>query len=211
METPTPNQPIDLQARAYRHLVQTLLALLPPPADDTPEAILARNRAALASMAALAPSNANEAELAAQCIAARAQADDILRLIRLHAGDPALVVGLNAQYTAMVRASLAVHDHLFREQQRRRKRDSTPGNAGQEERTRQAVANIMQEALSEKFPTVSEVELKSHAAGSETSTRHSASGVIDLRLASARPFATGRQDEPAGSDDTGPRRGRVIH
>jgi hypothetical protein len=47
---------------------------LPPPLDDTSEALHVRNRAAIAKVAALLPVNANEADLAAQCIAARAQA-----------------------------------------------------------------------------------------------------------------------------------------
>ena len=35
--------PVDLSAQARRHLMHTLIALLPPPIEDTPEAILARN------------------------------------------------------------------------------------------------------------------------------------------------------------------------
>lgn len=205
MDTHTPNQPIDLEALAHRHLIQTLLALLPPPADDTPEATLARDRAALASLAALAPGNANEAELAAQCVATRAQADHILRLIRLHADDTAVVVGLNAQYAAMVRTSLAVLDRLLREQQRRRKRESTPGNAVRDERTRRTVASIMLQALSEAVP---ETVPESQTVGNETPMGQPASPVIDLRLVRARPYIRGRRDEPAGP---GPRRSRSIH
>ena len=127
METQTP--PIDLPAQAYRHLMHTLIALLPPPIEDTPEAILARNHAAIARIAALAPVNAGEAELAAQCISARAQAEDLLRLIRLHDDDIKIVIRLNAQYAAMIRASLSAHNRLLNEQQQRRKREATPGAA----------------------------------------------------------------------------------
>ena len=205
MDTNPPNQPIDLDARAHRHLIQTLLALLPPPAEDTPEATLARDRAALASLAALAPSNANEADLAAQCVAARAQADHILRLIGLHADDAPVVAGLNAQYAAMVRISLAVLDCLLREQQRRRKREAIPGNAARDERTRRAVAAGMLQALSDTVPkTVPE----SQSVGNETPMVRPASPVIDLRLVQARPYLTGRQGEPAVR---GSRRGHSIH
>ena len=127
METQTP--PIDLPAQAYRHLMHTLIALLPPPIEDTPEAILARNHAAIAIIAALAPVNAEEAELAAQCISARAQAEDLLRLIRLHDDDIKIVIRLNAQYAAMIRASLSAHNRLLNEQQQRRKREATPSAA----------------------------------------------------------------------------------
>ena len=45
METqPTP--PMDLDARAWRHLTQTLIALFPSPIQDTPEATETRNHAA---------------------------------------------------------------------------------------------------------------------------------------------------------------------
>ncbi|MGD0107711.1 MAG: hypothetical protein ABSC06_27290 [Rhodopila sp.] len=67
-----PQQAIDLSTPQYYQLVYTLADLLPPPLDDTPEALRTRNHAAIAKVAALLPANANEADLAAQCIAARA-------------------------------------------------------------------------------------------------------------------------------------------
>jgi hypothetical protein len=73
METFSPPHPaIDPPSPLYYHLVYTLTDLLPPPLDDSPEALRARNHAAIAKVAALLPVNANEADLAAQCIAARA-------------------------------------------------------------------------------------------------------------------------------------------
>ena len=88
METCSPTHPaIDLSTELYYQLVYTLTDLLPPPLDDTPEALHVRIRAAIAKVAALLPVNANEADLAAQCIAARAQAEEMLRLIRQHAND----------------------------------------------------------------------------------------------------------------------------
>jgi hypothetical protein len=82
MKTFSPPQPaIDLATPLYYQLVYTLTGLLPPPLDDSPEALHDRNHAAIAKVAALLPVNANEADLApsfacsvAQCIAARAQA-----------------------------------------------------------------------------------------------------------------------------------------
>jgi hypothetical protein len=67
METCTQPPPsIDLATDLYFQLVYTLTSLLPPPLDDTPEALRARNHAAIAKVAALLPVNANEADLAAQ-------------------------------------------------------------------------------------------------------------------------------------------------
>src|ERR1700712_4365834 len=130
METSSPSHPaIDLHTPLYYQVVYTLTDLLPPPLDDTPEALHTRNRAAIAKVAALLPVNANEADLAAQCIAARAQAEEMLRLIRQNADDILLVMRLNAQYGSMVRTSLSVHGRLMRVQALRQKREAVEGAA----------------------------------------------------------------------------------
>jgi hypothetical protein len=133
METSSPPQPaIDLSAHLYYQLVYTLTDLLPPPLDDTLEALHVRNHAAIAKVAALLPVNANEIDLAAQCIAARAQAEEMLRLLRQHAGDIALVMRLNAQYGSMVRTSLSVLGRLMRVQTLRQKREAIDGAASED-------------------------------------------------------------------------------
>jgi hypothetical protein len=133
METSTPPQPaIDLATPLYYQLVYTLTDLLPPPLDDTPEGLHTRNLAAIAKVAALLPVNANEADLAAQCIAARGQAEEMLRLLRENAGDIGLVMRLNAQYGSMVRTSLSVHGRLMRVQALRHKRELIEGAANQD-------------------------------------------------------------------------------
>ncbi len=97
METASPPHPAtDLATHLYYQLVYTVTALLPPLLDDSPEALNTRNHAAIAKVAALLPVNANEAHLAAQCIAARVQAEDLLGLLRQHADDIGLVMPLNA-------------------------------------------------------------------------------------------------------------------
>src|SRR5450432_3494560 len=133
METFSPPHPaIDLATPLYYQLVYTFTDLLPPPLDDTQEALHTRNLAAIAKVAALLPVNANEADLAAQCIAARAQADEMLRLLRQHAGDIGLVIRLNAQYGSMLRASQSMHKHLIRVQTLRQKREAIDGAANQD-------------------------------------------------------------------------------
>jgi len=133
METSSPPpQTVDLSTTLYYQLVYTLTDLLPPPLDGSPEALRARNLSAIAKVSALLPVNANEADLAAQCIAARAQAEDILRLLRQHAGDIQLVIRLNAQYSSMVRTSLSVHARLMRVQAVRQKREAIEGAANQD-------------------------------------------------------------------------------
>ena len=140
MKASTPPHPaINLSTHLYYQLVYTLTDLLPPPLDGSPEALCTRNHAAIAKVAALLPVNANETDLApsfacsvAQCIAARAQAEDILGLLRENAHDIALVMRLNAQYGSMVRTSLSVHARLMRVQAVRQKREAIDGAANQD-------------------------------------------------------------------------------
>jgi hypothetical protein len=144
METSTPPHPaINLSNDLYLQLVHTLTDLLPPPLDGSPDALRARNHAAIAKVAALLPVNANEADLAAQCIAARAQAEDILRLLRENAHDLALVIRLNPQYASMVRTSLSVHARLMRAQAVRQKREAIEGAANQDSWTQHAAQQSM--------------------------------------------------------------------
>jgi hypothetical protein len=133
MKTFSPPHPAtNLSTHLYYQFVYTLTDLLPPPLDGSPEALRARNHAAIAKVAALLPVNANEIDLAAQCIAARAQAEDVLRLLRENAHDIALVLRLNAQYASMVRTSLSVHARLMRVQAARQKREAIDGAATQD-------------------------------------------------------------------------------
>ena len=144
METSTPPPPsTNLSTHLYHQLVYTLTDLLPPPLDGSPGALRARNHAAIAKVAAMLPVNANEADLAAQSIAARAQAEDILRLLRENADNLALVIRLNAQYASMVRTSLSVHARLMRVQAVRQKRESIGGAANHDAWTQQVAEQSM--------------------------------------------------------------------
>jgi hypothetical protein len=144
METSAPlPPPINISSHLYLQLVYTLTDLLPPPLDTSPDALRARNSAAIAKVAAMLPFNANEADLAAQTIAARAQAEDILRLLRENADDLALVIRLNAQYASMLRTSLSVHARLMRVQAVRQKRESIEGAANQDSRTQYVTERAM--------------------------------------------------------------------
>ena len=144
----SPYPVIGFSALVCRQLVYTLTRLLPPPLDDTPIALRARNHAAVAKVAALLPVNANEVDLAAQwvaakCIAARAQAEEMLRLLRQHVGDIDLVMRLNPQYGSMVRTSLSVHGRLMRVQAVRQKREAIDGAANADARALHATERSM--------------------------------------------------------------------
>src|SRR5436305_9527503 len=92
-----------LPANAYYHLVHTLRRTLPPPLTDSPEDLRRRDHAAIASIAALAPANAVEAEMAAQFVAASAQWKDWLRLAQLPDAGPERAAECRARATSMMR------------------------------------------------------------------------------------------------------------
>jgi hypothetical protein len=149
-EHPHPYQPDPTQLlthQAYYQLIHTLFSLLPPPLADTPEALIARNNAAIAKIAALAPVNDDEADIAAHCVAARAQAEDMLRLIRFHAGDTPLVMKLTAQYALMERTAGSIRTQLQRLQAARHKREKDSDPAEADEWARHIAARLIQRAL----------------------------------------------------------------
>ena len=133
METSSPPDPsIHLLTAVYHQLVHTLIEVLPPPRGGTPVGMEARKLSAIGKIAALAPLNADEADLAVHCIAARAQADEMLRLARLNEHDPALAGRLNAEYRSTMRLWLAVYTRLKRVQAERRKRDANAETANED-------------------------------------------------------------------------------
>jgi len=142
-----PDLALVLTFHSYYQLFHTLAGTLPPPVNDTPEALAARTHAAMDKVAAMLPTNANEAELAAQCVAMRAQADHVLRALRKHEGDLAVETKLNAQYNAMVRTSSAVLGRLQRTQAIRHKREADGAALKADESTQYVVTRWMQQAM----------------------------------------------------------------
>jgi len=143
----SPDLTVVLTFHSYYQLYHTLAGTLPPPVNDTPEALAARTHAAMDKVAAMLPTNANEAELAAQCVAMRAQADHVLRALRKHEGDIAVEMKLNAQYNAMVRTSSAVLGRLQRTQAIRHKREADGAALKADESTQYVVTRWMQQAM----------------------------------------------------------------
>ncbi len=150
METlPPPDPTIDLPVALYDQLVQTFMALLPRRPGETPEALRARTLVAVAKVAALLPADANEADLAAHWILARAQADQMLLLLRQHAGDTGLAKRLKVEYQSTVKMALSVHTHLIQVQADRRKRASIPTAANEDAWARHTAEQYMLAALAE--------------------------------------------------------------
>ena len=94
--------------------------------SDDPADIARRDNAAIAAAASLLPVTPAEARLAAQFVAADAQAHECLRLSRLYPADLPVAMKCNAQSGCMMRQSQCALRALQRMQEARRKRDSDP-------------------------------------------------------------------------------------
>src|SRR5271157_5990337 len=84
-----PEQPdlaLLLPRSTYYQLIHTLRPSLPAPLTDSPEDLAHRDNAAIAHIAAMLPANADEADLAAQCVSASAHARDCQRLAQEYRG-----------------------------------------------------------------------------------------------------------------------------
>ena len=92
-----------LPADTYYQLIRTLCLTLPPPLTDSPDDLARRNHAAIARIAALAPANAAEADVAAMFVAASEHWKDGLRLAQLRETTPEWAVKCRAQSISMMR------------------------------------------------------------------------------------------------------------
>lgn len=86
-----------------REIFATLCASLPAPVIDTPDARAARDEAAMAAVAALHPTDALEAKLAADIVVAEAYAIDSFRLAGEFRNDLAATIKCRAQANATLR------------------------------------------------------------------------------------------------------------
>jgi hypothetical protein len=147
---PTPNRPepgVELTREVYRQAIITLRAGLPAPAEDTPEAWLARDRIAIAKVASLVPGNPVEVDLAANHVAAIAQSQECNRLVALHAGDLKTANQLRAQSASMGREARGYANTLLRLQAVRAKREAKDDTRENAAWTEHSVFGLMTDAL----------------------------------------------------------------
>jgi len=150
---PDPPDPTLLLPRStYWQLVHTLHTSLPLPADDSPEARAHRDNAAIAEVASLLPVNAEEAAIAARCVAANAYAMDCLRLARLHPDDSRHGLRCNAQSASMMRQANAARSLLLRVQAARREREANPAACNQDAWTQHCALAQLAEATGHAAP-----------------------------------------------------------
>jgi hypothetical protein len=195
--------PSNLSPQLYYQLVHTLTALLPPPLDQSPAALRARNHAAIAKAASMLPVNANEADLAAQCVAARGQAEYLLRVVRENEGDIALTIRLSAQYASMARASVAAQATLLRVQAVRQKREAIEAVATQDSWT----LHIAEQSM---LKVAEDIEAVTAAAPVPPDDQQIAENVSETNLNSHdMAFETPMSARcPNRPDETGPRENR---
>jgi len=148
----------------YDTVVEILRRNLPGLDNPTPQAIAARERAAIAQVASLVPANAFEANLAARCIATGAHADQCLGDALLYdAADPARARQCRAQAASMERASRGQFSALLRAQAAREKRESNPATLNQAARIEHCALGLLRQSLEMQNPLAAlpEAELAS--------------------------------------------------
>lgn len=125
-----------------------LRASLPQPPSGDQEDIARRERVALATVASLAPVNADEAGLAVLCVVTGAHADECLRLaVQYAAADPKFAAKLRAQYASMGREARSCRAALLRAQATRRKREANDATRESAAHIERSVLALMTEAM----------------------------------------------------------------
>jgi hypothetical protein len=143
-----PDPALQLPRDAYYQLIHTLHTSLPPPVTDTPDDLAHRDNAAIAQVAGLLPANAAEAHLAAQFVAANAQAMHCLRLARDPVMPLARVLQCSAQSASMMRQSQSALRMLLGLQAARQKIEANAAALERAAWTEHCAAGLMAQALS---------------------------------------------------------------
>jgi hypothetical protein len=156
MNTHPETEPTDLALQlprdAYHQVIHTLLALSPPPVGDTPEDRIRRENAAIAQIACLLPANADEANLAAQVVAAQSQAAECIRLSRQDGMDSVFILKFTAQSASMMRHADGTRRLLIRVQAERQKREADTEALDKAALTEHSAISLMADALGRARP-----------------------------------------------------------
>ncbi len=137
-----------LPADAYYQLIRTLQLALPPPLGDSPEDLARRDHAAIARIAALAPANAAEADLAALYVAASEQWKDCLRLVQQPDISASWAMKCRAQANSMMRQAQSALRLLLRLQAARQKIEANSAANERAAWTEHCAIGLMAQALS---------------------------------------------------------------
>jgi len=147
-----PDLTLQLPRDTYWLVVHNLRGLLPPPDDETPEALAHRDNAAIAHVASMLPGNADEAHIASRCVAFGAYAEHCLRVAGKYSGDVAAFLKCTAQAACMERQARGARSLLQRLQAERRKRESDAGATDRAAWTEYCAIGLMANALGQAPP-----------------------------------------------------------
>jgi hypothetical protein len=149
---PQPDITLQLPRDMYYQVIHTLRGAMPPPVTKSPEDLVRRDNAVIAQVACLLPANADEANIAAQYVAASAQALDCLRLAREFPAGEALILKCSAQAASMMREARAARSLLMRVQALRQKREADHTALDQAAWIEHCAINLMADALGRTPP-----------------------------------------------------------
>ena len=136
-----------LPADAMYHLNYTLSLTLPPLPDDTPETLARRNNAIIARISGLRPTDAPQAEYAAQFVSASENWKHCQRLSHLYeATDPRLAAQCRNQAAAMMRQAERAERALQRLQAASKKLYADPAATDAAERTEHVIIATLADA-----------------------------------------------------------------
>ena len=148
----TQPQPLDLAYRLPRHTYwqighNRITPSMPPPVDNTPEALAHRDNAAIAKVASMLPANANEAALAEQFVLASAHASHCLRLAMVHPASIAEGLHCRSLSVSMMRQAQGSRRLLMRVQAERRKLEADAAASERAAWTEHSVIGLMTDAM----------------------------------------------------------------
>jgi hypothetical protein len=132
----------------YHDLIHSYCEALPRPADETPDARIRRENAAISQIASLLPVNADEANLASNYFVASARSRDCYRLSRVLAdSDPKRAEQLHREAGALLRTANTTRSMFNRVQANRRKREKDNATEHTDLMTEHCAIGMMAEAL----------------------------------------------------------------
>ncbi len=150
MDAPAQPEQLDLTLQLpldmYHQLIHTLSQALPL-VSAAPEDLVRRENAAIAQVAALLPANADEANLAAQVVAAEAEAVHLLGTARQYPQDSAFALRCSALAANMMRQARGARSLLLRVQAVREKREADAAAADRAAWVEHCAIGLMAQAL----------------------------------------------------------------
>jgi hypothetical protein len=150
-----PDLSLLLPRSLYYQLMHSLRGWMPPPTEDTQDALAHRDNAVIAQVASMLPATADEVELAAECVSARVQARDCMRAAQERRDDLVQYLKCQAQAASMLRQAQSARRRLQSVQAERRQRETDANATDQAAWTEHCAIGLMTDALANAPPSQS--------------------------------------------------------